>query len=277
MFKRCKKLSPGRALVSDIVTIANKMPMAPVIRTLDLSELDELRRQVRPRISWTIVMMKAYANVAIKKPVLRQIFASIPFPYIYEHPNNVCMATITREVDNESVLYFARFNRPENYDLVTLQKKYESFRRTPISEIKQFRHQTRFAKCPYLIRKLLWGLMNKAWPSSRAQHLGTFGMSLSGYGEAHGYFHLGPSTTVLGYELFPKKGQCRISITFDHRLIDGKPVVDVIENLHQELIGSIRDELYNLALSTNPDFAKRASAVCNDEENNESTLRVRAA
>ena len=261
MFERCKRLSPGRALVSDIVTIANKMPMAPVIRTLDLSELDKLRRQVRPRISWTIIMMKAYANIAKDNPVLRQIFASFPFPYIYEHPHNVCMATITREVENEPVLFFARFNRPEEFDLISLQQKYERLRRTDLSEIKQFRHQTRFAKCPFFIRKILWGILNKAWPSARAKQLGTFGMSLSGFGEAHGYFHLGPSTTVLGYELFPKNGQCRISITFDHRLIDGKPVVDVIENLHKELLGSVKEELARLAEKSNEDFESAAKAA----------------
>ena len=243
---RWRTLSNGRTLVTDIVTLANRMPMAPLFRDLDLSELDALRRRVRPRLSWTVLMMKAYSQVAIRNPALRQIYTPLPFQHFYEHPSNVCMVTITREENGEPRLFFARFHSPEKYSLIDLQKSYEHFRRAPVQDIKQYRHQINFARLPVLLRKPLWWLMNSLWPRKRAQHMGTFGMSISRFKETIGTLHLGAATTILGYDLFPKNGQCRITLTFDHRVLDGKPAVDVLEDFYQALVNEITEEVKKL-------------------------------
>ena len=249
---RWKSLSPGRVLVSDFTTFANRLPLIPLLREFDLPELDKLRRKVRPRISWTAMMMKAYATVARHRPELRQIYMSRPYAHIYEHPSSIAQLTITREVEGETQLCFARFCEPDNCSLIYLQRRYEFFRRAPIEDIKQFRHQIRFASLPSLIRKPLWRLLTNWWGSRRAVNIGTFGMSLSqGMYETKGTFHLGPMTTIIGYELLPKQGKSRITMTFDHRVLDGAVATDILEEVCQTLRSNIATELKKLALRPN--------------------------
>ena len=249
---RWKNLSPGRILVSDFTMLANRLPLIPLLREFDLPELDQLRRKVRPRISWTAMMMKAYATVARHRPELRQIYMSRPYAHIYEHPSSIAQLTITREVDGETQLCFARFCEPDNCSLIYLQRRYEFFRRAPIADIKQFNHQIRFASLPSPIRKPIWRLLTNWWGSGRAINVGTFGMSLSqGMYETKGTFHVGPMTTIIGYELLPKRGKSRITLTFDHRVLDGAVATDILEEVCQTLRSKIATELKKLAARPN--------------------------
>lgn len=245
-FRRWQTLSKGRTLILDIVNIARKMPMAPLIREFDLESIGQLRAQFRPRISWMVLFLKAYGIVSERNPILRQVYAPLPFPHIYTHPQNVALVTITRVVDGESRLYFARVHRPEERSLEELQKQYEEFRRAPIDQLRQFKRQDLLSSMPWFVRKAVWFLLTHLWPSKRAANMGTFGLSLSGFKGNRGAFHLGPNTTILGCELFPRKGRNRVILTFDHRILDGKPVADVLDDLQRAFANEITEELESL-------------------------------
>ena len=245
-FRRWQTLSKGRTLILDIVNIARKMPMAPLIREFDLQGIGQLRAQFRPRISWMVLFLKAYGIVSERNPILRQVYAPLPFPHIYTHPQNVALLTITRMVDGESRLYFARIHRPEERSLEELQKQYEEFRKAPIDQLRQFKRQDLLSSMPWLVRKVVWFLLTHLWPSKRAANMGTFGLSLSGFKGNRGAFHLGPNTTILGCELFPRKGRNRVTLTFDHRILDGKPAADVLDDLQRAFANEIAAELESL-------------------------------
>lgn len=157
------------------------------------------------------------------------------------------MMTIAREYEGEERLFFARFNAPENRSLVDLQKHFDYYRKAPISEIKQFRHQIRFSKMPKFIRRFAWWTLSNVWPQKRASHMGTFGISISGnkgcYGLSH---HLGTNSTILGVDPSPKKGVSRLILTFDHRVMDGAPVTKALQQLQHILTTSIKVELAEL-------------------------------
>ena len=250
-FRRWQTLSKGRTLVLDIVNIAQKMPIAPLMREFDLERIGQLRAQFRPRISWTVLFLKAYGIVSERNPILRQVYTPLPFPHIYTHPKNVALVTITRGVDGESRLYFARFHRPEERSLVQLQEQYEEFRRAPIDQLRQFKRQDLLSSMPWFVRKAVWFLLTHFWPSKRAANIGTYGLSLSGFRGNLGTFHLGPNTTTLGYELFPRKGRNRVILTFDHRILDGKPVSDILTDLQRAFANEIAQELEALVARAN--------------------------
>jgi hypothetical protein len=232
-FRRWQTLSKGRTLVLDIVNIAQKMPIAPLMREFDLERIGQLR------------------VVSERNPILRQVYTPLPFPHIYTHPKNVALVTITRVVDGESRLYFARFHRPEERSLVQLQEQYEEFRRAPIDQLRQFKRQDLLSSMPWFVRKAVWFLLTHFWPSKRAANIGTYGLSLSGFRGNLGTFHLGPNTTTLGYELFPRKGRNRVILTFDHRILDGKPVSDILTDLQRAFANEIAQELEALVARAN--------------------------
>ncbi len=240
------KFSNGRRLVDDVIRIAKTFPSAGLYGDFDAGPVTQLRRLTRPKISWNVLYMKAYGIVAARTPELRQCYVGFPRAHLYQHDQVVCMLTIIREFEGENRLFFARFNNPQDENLDELQARYDYLRKAPIEEIKQFRHQIQFAKAPRLLRSLAWWIMFNLWPAKRASHIGTCGMSLSGFKGVYGNQHLGPLTTILGTDALPHKGISRLMLTFDHRVLDGTPAASILQEVHQVLLVEIKQELAEL-------------------------------
>ena len=239
--------SNGRRLVDDVIRISTKMPMAAFSSEWDVERVAKLRRMAKPKISWNVLMMKAHAIVCRENEMLRRSYVRFPYPHLYEHHQNVCMMTIGREHQGEERLFFARFNEPDNYTLVELQELYDKYRKAPVEEIKQFRHQITFAKFPSLVRRFGWWALFNLWPQKRASHMGTFGMSISGHRGAMGSQHLGFNTTILGVDPNPRKGVAKMLLTFDHQILDGAPATEIFAQGQRMLATAVAKELGNMA------------------------------
>lgn len=240
-------LSNGRRLVDDVIRIARSQPIASFYRDFDLSSLDSLRKQIKPRLSWNAILMKAYAMVSHEVPELRQFYRKFPWPHLYQVEDSVAQLTIGREEAGGTRLYFARFRNPGQLTLPQIQAKIDYFQSAPICEIKQFRHQDRFAALPRPFRRFLWWMLMEAWPSQRSTYMGTFGMTLSCFNQTYAASLLSPNTTSLGVDPTPRNGISRVLLTFDHRVLDGKPAIDIISKLYSFLVGPIRTEMETLA------------------------------
>ncbi|MEM7785396.1 MAG: hypothetical protein AAF623_18770 [Planctomycetota bacterium] len=244
---KCLKLSNGRRLVDDVIYFANQFPTAGIMGEFDVSQVAEIRRKTSPKISWNVIMMKAFAIVAEEMPELKQCYVSFPWAYLYQYDYNIAMMTIVRKHEGEDRLFFSRFNRPDATGLLDLQKQYDTYRKAPIDEIKQFRHQIQFAKLPRFIRRSIWWAVYNLWPQKRAAHFGTFGMSVSGYKGCYGTVHLSPTTTTLGVDPVPRKGKAKSLLTFDHRVLDGVPATQLLSRVHQVLSTAVKEELATIA------------------------------
>ncbi len=269
------KYSNGRRLVDDVIRIGNRVPSAGLTGDFDAGLVAKFRRLSRPKISWNVLYMKAYAIVAANEPALRQSYVGFPWPYLYQHDENVCMMTINRECEGEERLFFARFGEPQNETLTDLQSRYDYFRREPVENIQQFRHQINFAKVPSLVRRFAWWTMLNLWPEKRASHVGTFGMSISGYKGTYGSRHLGPLTTILGVDPTPRMGVSRLLLTFDHRVLDGAPATDVLVKVQRMLTTAVREELAEL-VGVDPETGKKLEPSRTDALETESNLKKSA-
>ena len=239
--------SNGRRLVDDVIRVSNKMPMAAFSSEWDVTQIAKLRRLAKPKISWNVLMMKAHAIVCQQNEILRRTFVKFPYAHLYEHHQSVCMMTIGRKHHGEERLFFARFNEPDNYTLIELQEQYDEYRKAPIEEIKQFRHQITFAKFPSPVRRFAWWALFNLWPQKRASHMGTFGMSISGHRGAFGSQHLGSNTTILGVDPNPRKGVAKMLLTFDHQILDGAPATDIFQQGQRMLATAVAKELADMA------------------------------
>lgn len=239
--------SNGRRLVDDVIRVSNQMPMAAFSTQWDVAQIAKLRRMAKPKISWNVLMMKAHAIVCRKNAELRRSYVRFPYPHLYEHHQNVCMMTIARQHEGQERLFFARFNEPDNYTLVELQELYDKYRKSPVEEIKQFRHQITFAKFPSLIRRFAWWALFNLWPQKRASHMGTFGMSISGHRGAYGSQHLGFNTTIIGVDPNPRKGVAKMLLTFDHQILDGAPATEVLYRGQRMMATAVAKELADMA------------------------------
>jgi hypothetical protein len=80
----------------------------------------------------------------------------------------------------------------------------------------------------------------------RANHFGTFGISVVAAFGAAGLHLLSPLTTTLNYGLFQPDGSIDVRLTYDHRVMDGAPVARALAELEDVLHSEILFELREL-------------------------------
>ena len=240
---RSKRLaiSCNRALVLDVLHFARAVPLFPVEREFELSQLAVLRSLQRHRISWAILFLKAYAIVARDQPALRQAFIAWPWPHLLEAPASVAMLAISREYLGEDRLCWGRFDEPDNQPLAKLQQRLDRYASEPVEQA--FDRQVRASRMPrWLRRALLWWNLNFGG-SARARRVGTFSLStLAGVGalnRAHPSF----LTSSLTYGPIGVDGRTTVTLLCDHRVLDGAAAAQALAELQSVLIGQIAAEL----------------------------------
>jgi hypothetical protein len=230
--------------VTDLVALSARHAYFPLEQVFDLAEVAALRATSRPRISWTVLFMKAYATLATSVPQLRQAYCRWPWPRFCESADNVAMVAINRAYRGEERLCWARFARPEAESLVALQEALDRFQREPVEQV--FRRQVRFSKCPALLRRLAWWLNLNFARNKRAKRLGTFSMSSLAGQQTLNRFHPTLLTTSLTWGPLDENGRALVTLICDHRVLDGALGARALTALHGELRGAIADELRTL-------------------------------
>ncbi len=236
--------SANRALVLDGCRIAKRIPFFPVERLCDLSAVDRLRKEIAPRISWSVMFLKAYALVAQRHAPLRRSCIEWPWLHPYEHPHSVGMLAINREHQAEDRLCWGRFIRPDQISLVDLQRALDGYLADPVE--KAFKRQVLLSRLPQPLRRLVWWINLHVAVGYRARRLGTFSMSsLAGQG-ATNRMHFSVLSTSLSYGPLDDEGRSLVTLICDHRVIDGLVAAQALEELEQTLNGAICDELKTL-------------------------------
>ncbi len=241
-----RTLSASRALVCDILHYDRRMPSFAHSRELDLAELDELRHRANRRISWSVLFLKAYGLLSAENPLLRQTLIEWPWPHIYEHPQTIGTLALSRMYEGGPRLFWMRQRQPESRSLVELQGELERYQAAPIEGL--FRKQLRASRLPTPLRRLGWWCTFNLSGHKRAARLGTFALTtLAGQGAT---IDRPPSihTTTLTYGPLDEWGRSRVTITYDHRLVDGLAIAGCLARLEQWLRGPIVQELQQISL-----------------------------
>ena len=239
-----RRISPDRRLVIDLCRIARSLPLYPLERDFQLGALAALRKRAGTRISWSILFMKAYALLAKEEPRLRQSYISWPWPHLYEHPENVAMLAVRRVETGCERLCWGRFVAPDRHSLIELQGQLQQYKDEPVEQI--FRRQVRFSRCPAPLRRLGWWLALNCSGTKRAKRVGTFGMSTVAGEGADNRSHPSCLTTSLTYGPLNSAGNMRVTVVFDHSVIDGAPLAEALARLEAILNGPIAQELGRL-------------------------------
>lgn len=235
----------SRRLTCDVLHFHRHVPLCPHVRLISLGALDELRKPATGRISWAALFLKAYALMARDLPVFRQSWMRGLIPTIYEHPSSVGMLAVQREYRGEPWLFWGRIVAPENLPLPEIQKLIDRYQIAPVDQVfKRFLWLSLF---PTLIRRLFWWCNMQWFGPIRAKRIGTFFLSsLAGQGAE---IPCPPSiqTGVLSYGPLDPQGQSRVTIAYDHRLMDGGMAAEALARLEAALRGPLTEELQQLA------------------------------
>ena len=247
-------LPRSRRLTTDVLHYHRKVPTCAHDRECDLSRLDEVRRALPERISWSLLFIKAFAIIAREHPVLRQTYFNWPWPHLYEHPHSVAMVALEREYRNDRWLFWTRFTSPETTPLIDLQQALNKYQTGRVKNL--FKQQLQLSGLPTIIRRMLWWWTLNVSGVKRAKRTGT--VFLTTLAAKQTIIQHPPAflTSNMTYGPLDDAGRCRITIAYDHRLMDGSTVADQLADLERALNGPIADELEELIARATPSQSK---------------------
>ena len=244
-------LSRSRSIVRDILHCSERMPLCAHERQIELTSINEVRKQCETRISWPVIFIKAYGMVAESNPLLRRWYVDWPFPHVHQHHENVAKLVLRREHNGEDWLFWAGFHRPEQSSLEKLQQELDRYQTAPVE--RTFRKQLSLAALPTPLRRMLWWCTRNFASRKRAKRMGTYSLTtVAGQGTM---IPQPPSmlTSTISYGPIDEHGRATVALTYDHRLMDGHHVADFLEQLDNQLHTTIVTELEQMTQRASPE------------------------
>jgi hypothetical protein len=237
----------GRRIVYEIVAHARRVPTVTATRTFAIPEV-VAQRQHLP-ISWVALFAKSYGIAAKIIPELRQQWINYPFARIYEHPFSACTVIVEREWKGNLVVLFGKVRAPENLALPEIDRLIEHYRDAPVWEITHFRQMLRLARLPRFFRWFtFWSTLN--WTGfKRCKRFGTFTISSLGSLGAELRSPLVPLTGYLTFGPISDAGHVVVSLTFDHRVVDGRHAARALQEIERALKEEVLQEMQGLTIN----------------------------
>ena len=238
------RIPTSRATVCDILRYDRYVPTCAHDRICNVQQVVDARalaKEANKRISWPALWLKAYALNARRFPRLLQTWMSWPSSHIYQHPAHVGTLVVKRRFEDDDWLFWGQIHGLDSKSLVEIQKDINRFQNEPVESV--FRRQLWLARKPAFIRRICWWLTFQVSGKKKCKRLGTFFLStISGSGAE---IQNPPSMLTSGFTYGPisETGNTRVTITYDHRLMDGHHVADILAGLEETMNSSVRQEL----------------------------------
>jgi len=261
--------------VLDLITVVARHSVPTYLFCeIDMSWAEDLRRKFAEKgeaITVTALLLKAIAIAQRQHPSSRSI--QLPFGTVATLTDVVAGFTVERFIDNQPVVFFGTIEAPETKLVTDIMEELKDYKQFDIEKHPQLKRQHQFTKVPWFIRQLVLCL-GMVFPPIRLKiNAATFGLSSLGkYGISS---VTGPcvSTSTFGVGMVEqrpvaKNGKLEIhpmmtlSLSFDHRLIDGAAAARFLQDVRLLMEGGL--ELYQPGYLLSELFDSKTNAVCSD-------------
>ncbi|MBS2005222.1 MAG: 2-oxo acid dehydrogenase subunit E2 [Cyanobacteria bacterium SZAS LIN-5] len=223
-------------------------------------------------ITVTAMLLKAIAIAQKQCPSSRTII--LPFGKVATLTDIVAGFTVERFIENGPVVFFGSIEAPDTKLLTDIMDELKDYKEADIDKHPQLNQQHQFTKVPWLIRQVVLCL-GMVFPQIRLKiSAATFGLSSLGkYGVCA---VTGPcvSTSTFGVGMVEQRPVARngkleihpmmtLSLSFDHRLIDGAAAARFLQDVRSLMEGGL--ELYQPAYLLSELFdSQTTSTVASD-------------
>lgn len=242
---KTQSISTDRAIVLDVVRIAQSVPSFPVERMFEVQELADVREDSQTRISWVALFTKAYGLASRQVPELRRLYVGFPWPRFHQSPYSVVSIAVNRQQAETDRLFFGRIYWPEDKSLFEIQAELDRFKQGDVNQV--FRQQVLSSRVPSPLRRIGWWCRQNFSLKKRARRTGTGGLSTLASAGVLNRLHPCMLTSSLSYGPMDDTGRMWVTLQCDHRLIDGIAAARAINAMHDILCGVVCDELRALA------------------------------
>jgi hypothetical protein len=240
---RTLPLSLPRRLVGDLLAFAQAVPSIPVERTMHLGHLVAVREASVARPSWAALFTKALGFVSAAYPELRRAYLTFPWPHLYEHPINVAMIAVERDLGDEKAIFFGHVREPEMLPVTEIDARLRRYKEAPLHTVGTFRRMLFLGRLPTLLRRWLWWFGLNVSGRKRVHFFGTFGLSTYGSLGASSLHPRSVLTSTLNYGPIGADGTVVVRLTYDHRVLDGSTVARALADLERVLTNELVAEL----------------------------------
>lgn len=239
--------SLGRRMMADLSWASLRIPRCVMTARLRIPRAQTARAALpAPRPPWTTLFLKGFGLAAEPHPALRRCHATLPWPRMLELDHAIGCVVLEREHEGESALSIARLPRCHAIPLPELAQRLTQAKSAPSAEARSFRQFRRFARLPWPLRRFLLRL-GIATGGPVVLYGGTFAISALGERGVTILDSVSVLPIFLSYGPISPEGEVDVTLSFDHRVMDGADGADALRGLEEALEGPVTDELLGLA------------------------------
>jgi hypothetical protein len=240
-------------VAAEFLRQSRHVPLVTVQREFAVPGLAAVRAAMSPRVSWVALFAKAYGLAARRHAALRRSWTTFPFGRLYEHPQSNCIVLVEREWGGEELVLGGRVRGPETTTIRDLDRHVRRFQTAPVRTVSCFRQMLRIGRFPALLRRfLMWSSLHCSG-YKRSTRFGTFLVSSLGNFGCESLNLRFPLTGYLSYGPISADGRVLVSLTFDHRVLDGRQAARALGDMESYLNTVIVAELRTVAPSRQAD------------------------
>lgn len=243
---RWVKPSLGRQMMADLSWASLRIPRCIMTARLQIPRALAARSALAaPRPPWTTLFLKAFGIAAEAHPPLRRCHATLPWPRMLEVDHAVGCVVLERQHEGKSALSIARIPRCHALALPELARRLGQAKSAPAEDAGSFRLFRRFARLPWPLRRLLMRLAI-ATGGPVVLYGGNFAISALGERGVNILDSVSVLPVFLSYGPIDAQGGVDVTLSFDHRVMDGGDGADALRGLEQALEGPVAEELRTL-------------------------------
>jgi pyruvate/2-oxoglutarate dehydrogenase complex dihydrolipoamide acyltransferase (E2) component len=238
---RRKALSRARVNACRFMHFSRAIPAVTQSREINLAKLVAVRNAAPVNISWAALFVRAMVLVADRWPPLRQCYMRWPWPHVFQSDESVIMVAVQRKFRDEDWLFFGRFRSPHTNSLSTIENRMNKYRNGPVEKV--FQVQLNQGALPWLVNWAMAGFAYYIDAERRARHFGTIGLTT--VGSRGSTIDTPPviNAATFSYGPIDAEGCCRLTVSYDHRLLDGAPIAEMLADMESTLRGPVCAEL----------------------------------
>ncbi|GIJ29526.1 hypothetical protein Vqi01_46880 [Micromonospora qiuiae] len=205
-------------------------------------------------------VLHSAARVLARHPEANAAIRGHAMPKVARYESVSGKFTMDKRVNGQRIVMSAVIADLDRRDLDSIQERIEHYRDGDPETMREYARVRKLYRIPWPIRNLLFGLGARSL-SMRPSIFGTFAVTSLGHRPVDGFYSTGGTTITLGLGQVADRpvvrdGQVavaplmRLSLTFDHRVIDGAEAADVLADIKASLEEFSADDAAEPVLST---------------------------
>lgn len=232
-----------RTFIADISHYSNKIPLCTIEKQVRFKDVNATRIRSAQRVGWSSIFTRAMGLASMEFVDMRRSWLPYPYAHIYEHPIPIGSVAISRSIDNHDAVLFGMIQEANIMGLGSINSKLHRLKTEPVEKINLFKRIRRTSRFPWPIRSIIWNYALFVSGYCKAKNMGTFGISSVSKFNATTMELLTPLTSALNYSQVEENGNCTLRLTFDHRIMDGQQVAQILAFVEEAINTSVKEEI----------------------------------